>query len=419
MITRIVRDQVLRRLNGLRIGVLTVEDQHGSRRFGGHARSELRAAITIRSSRAWLRLGFGGSLGAAEAYLRGEWVADDLAAALRIFATNLDAVDQLDSAVARGLRIPDRVAHWRRRNSRRGSKRNIRDHYDLGNDFFELFLDDTLTYSCGVFEQPDASLREASIAKLDRVCRRLELSPRDHLLDIGSGWGSLAIHAARRYGCQVTTTTISEAQHDIVRRRVAEAGLADRVTTLCCDYRDLSGTFNRLASIEMVEAVGPQYLPDYFAACSRLLTQDGQMLLQGIVLPEYRYGPYLRSADFIQRYVFPGSALTSVGAMAAAIGQSTDFTIALLEDLSPHYVRTLRCWREQFMSRTADVRRLGRYDERFIRLWEYYLAYCEAGFAERCTGVVQVLLTKPACRRDVTGLSADDRARPEALAVSA
>jgi len=401
---RLLRAQVLRGLTGLENGELTLVEGRESWTFGGHSRRDLQATVAIRSPRVYRRLAFGGALGAAESYLRGEWVADDLASAIRIFAANLDAVGRLDSGPARILNVAQTLAHRLRPNSPRGSRRNIRDHYDLGNDLFALFLDDTLTYSCGVFERPAATMREASVAKLDRVCRKLELSPADHVLEIGSGWGSFAVHAARDYGCRVTTTTISDAQHEVASRRIAEAGLADQVTLLRRDYRDLQGSFSKIVSIEMIEAVGATYLAEYFAVCNRLLAPDGQMVLQGIVMPEYRYGPYLAGADFIQRYVFPGSALTSVGAIASALGTSTDFTIAHLEDLTPHYVRTLQLWRERFMARVDEVRALG-YDERFIRLWEYYLAYCEAGFAERCTGVVQLLLTKPACRRGLTGLA--------------
>jgi len=383
-----------RGLAALRHGRLTLVD--GSRRqtFGGHGRSDLAATITITAPAAYRRLVLGGSLGGAEAYLRGEWTADDLPAVLRILAANLDAADGLESIVARAVNLPSTLAHRWRRNTPNGSRRNIRDHYDLGNDLFALFLDDTMTYSCGVFEREDASLREASVAKLDLVCRKLALDPNHRVLEIGGGWGSFALHAAREYGCHVTTTTVSRAQFDAATARVAAAGLGGRITVLLDDYRDLRGTFDRLVSIEMIEAVGARYLPRYFAACAARLAPGGQMLLQGIVLPEYRYRSYLRSADFVQRYVFPGGALTSLGAIAQAIGAGTDLSVLHVEDLSPHYARTLKRWRETFLEKSDEARRLG-YDDRFIRLWEFYLAYCEAGFAEHCTSVVQMLLTRP------------------------
>ena len=412
MIDRVLRAQVMRRLEALRAGTLTILKDGRTSRFGGESRPDLEAAIDIRSPKLYRRLALGGALGAAESYLRGEWDADDLTTTLRIFAANLDAADGLESGVAKAMNLGSVLAHRLRRNTRAGSRRNIHDHYDLGNDFFSLFLDDTMTYSCGIFERPDSTLHEASVAKLDAVCRKLELSPRDHVLEIGTGWGSFAIHAAGRYGCRVTTTTISDAQHDVAAARIAAAGLSDRVTLLKQDYRELRGTYGKLVSIEMIEAVGPEYLNAYFEACCRLLRPDGQMLLQGIVMPEHRYGPYLRSADFIQRYVFPGSALVSIGAISGALGRVTDFSIHHVEDYAGHYAATLRHWRTRFMDRLDEVRALGGYDDRFIRLWEYYLAYCEAGFAERCTGVVQVLLTKPGCRRGSLRLDLGSRPMP-------
>jgi cyclopropane-fatty-acyl-phospholipid synthase len=393
------RSLALRGLTSIRTGTLVLEDAAGFSTFGRPDRPDLRARVTIHSPRAYRRIALGGGLGAAESYLRGEWTTEDLTSTLRVFAANLAVADRLESPVTRLLNLGTKLAHRLRRNSRGGSRRNIRDHYDLGNDLFALFLDDTLTYSCGVFETPHATLEQASIAKLDAVCRKLQLSADDHVVEIGSGWGSFALHAARRYGCRVTTTTISDAQYEVAARRVAEAGLNGRVTLLRQDYRTLSGRFDKLVSIEMIEAVGAEYLADYFGVCSRLLSPRGQMLIQGIVMPEHRFQSYLRSVDFIQRYVFPGSALTSIGAVAEAVGRTTDLRITHVEDLSQHYALTLRAWRQRFLARVEDVRALGGYDERFIRLWEYYLAYCEAGFSERCTGVVQVLLTKPACRR--------------------
>jgi cyclopropane-fatty-acyl-phospholipid synthase len=383
-----------RALAGLSCGRLTLID--GSRRdtFGGVGRADLSATVTIVSPSAYRRLALGGSLGGAEAYLRGEWIVDDLPALLRILAANLDAADGFESLVARVLNLPSTLAHRLRPNSRSGSRRNIRDHYDLGNDLFALFLDETMTYSCGVFEREDGSLRDASVAKLDLVCRKLALDADHRVLEIGGGWGSFALHAAGHYGCHVTTTTVSRAQFEMATARIAAAGLTDRVTVLLQDYRDVRGTFDRLVSIEMIEAVGARYLPRYFAACASRLAPGGQMLLQGIVLPEYRYRGYLRTADFVQRHVFPGGALTSLGAIAQAIGAGTDLSVLHVEDLSPHYARTLRLWRQAFLDRRDDARRLG-YDERFVRLWEFYLAYCEAGFAEHCTGVVQMLLTRP------------------------
>ncbi len=400
MIDRWFRTPVLKSLSGLSRGSLTLHDGSRTYAFGGQSRPEMTAQVDVRSPKLYRRVALGGALGAAESYLRGEWTTDDLPTTLRVFAANLAMISQLDGPLTRAINLPSTLAHRLRRNSRRGSRRNIRDHYDLGNELFALFLDDTMTYSCGVFEKPDATMQEASLAKLDLVCRKLQLTSAHHVLEIGSGWGSFAIHAARTYGCRVTTTTISPAQFEVASSRVRDAGLAGQVTVLLSDYRDLTGQYDALVSIEMIEAVGAQFLEEYFATCNRLLAPHGQMLLQGIIMPEHRYQPYLGSADFIQRYVFPGSALTSIGAMARAIGKATDLNVTHIEDLSPHYARTLQRWRERFLTRLDEVRALGGYDTRFIRLWDYYLAYCEAGFSERLTGVVQVLLAKSACRRE-------------------
>lgn len=406
------RKLVLQSLKGLRHGQLQVREGafHGT--FGGSTRPDLCATMTVLNPAAWRRMALGGSLGAAEGYLRGEWQADDLTTLIRLFAANLEVADEMETSLSRVLNLPQALAHRLRPNSRRGSRRNIHDHYDLGNDFFSIFLDPTMTYSCGFFTHPEASMEEASIAKLDRVCQKLELKPGDRVVEIGTGWGSFALHAAQHYGCHVTTTTISEAQHAVAAQRVADAGLGERITLLKQDYRTLNGTYDKLVSIEMIEAVGAAFMDEYFATCSRLLRPDGQALLQAIIMPEQRFAAYLRSVDYIQHYVFPGSALTSIGAMAGSVGRTTDFNFCHVEDLSAHYARTLQLWRARFLARLDDVRALGGYDERFIRLWDYYLAYCEAGFAERCTGVVQVLLTKHACRRETVLVAAlEDGAR--------
>jgi len=313
---------------------------------------------------------------------------------VRILVSNREALEALDGGVARLARPLLRAVHALRRNSRRGGRHNIAAHYDLGNEFFQLFLDPTMTYSCGVFERPDATLEEASLAKLDRVCRKLELKPEDHLLEVGTGWGSLAIHAARRYGCRVTTTTLSEQQFTLAARRVQEAGLQDRVTLLRRDYRDLEGSFDKLVSIEMIEAVGERYLGAYFRALGARLAPGGRMLLQAIVVPDERYEKYRRSVDFIQRYIFPGSFLPSLGAIREHLERSTDLRINNLEDITPHYPRTLRLWRERFFQNLDRVRALG-YSEEFIRMWELYLCYCEGGFLERSIGDFQILLERP------------------------
>jgi cyclopropane-fatty-acyl-phospholipid synthase len=286
--------------------------------------------------------------------------------------------------------------HFLRSNTEKGSRANIAAHYDLGNDFYELFLDESLTYSCGIFEQQDNTLLEASLAKYDRICKKLQLTQEDHVIEIGSGWGGFAIYAAENYGCRITTTTISKAQYGLARERVHQAGVADRVDLLLQDYRNLRGTYDKLVSIEMIEAVGHQYLDTFFRACSSLLKEDGVMLLQAITIADQVFDRHKRSVDFIKRYIFPGSCIPSIAAMCRSIARATDLRLYHLEDITPHYARTLRCWRERFFANINKIRGLG-YSDTFIRLWEYYLCYCEGGFTERYLGDVQMLLTKPRC----------------------
>jgi cyclopropane-fatty-acyl-phospholipid synthase len=288
--------------------------------------------------------------------------------------------------------------HRLRGNTRKGSRLNIAAHYDLGNDFYKLFLDETLTYSCNIFECHDSTLKEASLAKYHRICQKLELSSQDHVVEIGSGWGGFAIYAAQKCGCRITTTTISSAQHDLVKERIDKAGVAHKVELLLEDYRDLKGKYDKLVSIEMIEAVGHQYLDTFFRSCSKLLKEDGMMLLQAITMTDQVFDRHKRNVDFIKRYIFPGSCIPSITAMSRSIARASDLKLFHLEDITPHYARTLRTWRERFFANIDKVRDLG-LPETFIRMWDYYLSYCEAGFAERYLGDVQMLLTKPLCRR--------------------
>jgi cyclopropane-fatty-acyl-phospholipid synthase len=333
-------------------------------------------------------------MGAAESYLDGWWITNDLTALVRLFLRNRHIADGFERGIAGLARPLRKLWHALRRNTRRGSRRNIHAHYDLGNEFFAEFLDETLTYSCGIFERPDATLREASEAKYDRICRKLGLHADDHVLEIGTGWGGFALHAAGRYGCRVTTTTISAEQHALATRRIAEAGLADRVTVLAQDYRDLSGTFDKLVSIEMIEAVGHHYYNDFFAKCASLLKRGGAMALQAITIADARYERARREVDFIKRYVFPGSCIPSVSALSRAWTRVTDFRLADVEDITAHYVITLRQWRENFVAHWDRIRDQGFRDE-FRRLWEFYFCYCEGGFAERALGDVQLVLVRP------------------------
>ncbi len=369
--------------------------------FGIRADGELSAVIRVNDPRFYSSVALGGSLGAAEAYLAGYWDADDLTTLLRLMSRNLEAANGLNRGLAL-LGAPARMAiQFVHRNTRSGSRRNIAAHYDLGNEFFQQFLDDTMAYSCGIFERPESTLREASIAKFERICRALRLGPSDHLLEIGTGWGGFAIHAAKNYGCRVTTTTISREQFEYARSRVHQEGLGDRIELLLEDYRDLTGVYNKLASIEMIEAVGHEYLPAYFSKCSELLASDGMMALQAITIPDQRYETYRKSTDFIQKHIFPGGCLPSLGAICGAVRDRTDLRISHLQDLAPHYARTLRRWRRRFEDRRERIRSLGA-DEWFLRSWEYYFSYSEAGFAERQIGLSQIVLSKPECRMEPT-----------------
>ena len=284
------------------------------------------------------------------------------------------------------------------RNTLKGSRRNIAAHYDLGNDLFELFLDKTMMYSCGIFHHDKATLQEASEAKLDRICQKLQLKPTDHVLEIGSGWGGFAIYAASRYGCRITTTTISKEQHGYAGQRIREAGLENRVTLLFDDYRELEGSYDKLVSIEMIEAVGHQHFDTYFKKCTDLLKPDGMMLLQSITIADQRYTAAKKSIDYIQRFIFPGGCLPSVAALSDAVARKTDMRIFHMEDIGPHYATTLRLWRERFFANIEKIKQLG-YPKSFIRMWHYYLCYCEGGFRQQSIGTVQLLLTKPQALR--------------------
>ncbi|MEO6187080.1 MAG: cyclopropane-fatty-acyl-phospholipid synthase family protein [Steroidobacteraceae bacterium] len=400
LLSRVARKALLGRLALIRDGEVRVQDNGQSLRFGNRtARCGLAVTITVRDPEFYSLAAYGGTVGAGESYIHGHWRCDDLTALVRIMVLNRDVMQEMENSfAARGSALLRRLLHWANRNSKRGSARNIAAHYDLGNDLYKLMLDDTMAYSCGIFLNEEATLHEASIAKFDAVCRKLALTSSDHLVEIGTGWGGLAIHAAERYGCRVTTTTISREQHDFAKEKIAQRGLSDRINLLFEDYRDLKGQYDKLVSIEMIEAVGARYLDTYFQKCSSLLKPTGAMLLQAITLQDQYYAKALRSVDYIQRFVFPGSFIPSVNAISESVNRVTDMKMFNLEDIGPHYAPTLRMWRERFFANVARVRELG-YPESFNRLWEFYLCYCEGGFAERQLGDVQMLLTKPDCRR--------------------
>jgi cyclopropane-fatty-acyl-phospholipid synthase len=390
-----VRRRLLAALGRLRAGELELSDAGELHRFGAAAAPDaLRCTVEVRDPAFYSSLAFGGTLGAAESWMRGEWAASDLTALLRMLARDADVLAGFDAGLARLAEPALRALHRLRRNTRRGARRNIAAHYDLGNDFFALFLDPTLTYSCGVFERPDASMEEASTAKYERLCRKLELRPGDHVLEIGTGWGGFCLHAASLHGCRVTSTTLSAEQRALALERVAAAGLSDRVSVLDRDYRELEGSFDKIVSIEMIEAVGAEHLPAYFRACGARLAAGGRAAIQAIVVPDQRYERARRTVDFIKRYIFPGGCLPSVGALVDAASRASDLRLAHLEELTPHYAETLRRWRARFLANAGRIRRLG-YSEAFLRLWEYYLRYCEAGFEERTIHLVQLVFERP------------------------
>ncbi len=391
-LTRFCRDRVLARLAQLEHGRLTVSDALGQAGFGPGDSSRVQLHVSDLS--AYTDIARGGTIGAAESYMRGKWTADDLTTLVRLMVANRRTMEGIDTGVMGHGAALDQLAHWWHRNTRRQARRNIGAHYDLGNAFYALFLDPTMSYSAGIFPAPASSLEEAAVHKLDVICRKLALGPEDHLLEIGTGWGGLALHAAGRYGCRVTTTTISQRQHEFARTRIHDAGLAGRVTVLDCDYRDLEGRFDKLVSVEMIEAVGLDFLDGYFRVCSARLRPGGRMLLQGIVIADELYAHARRSVDFIQKYIFPGGALPSLAAIQAAVAHDTDLRMAGLQDIGEHYARTLREWRRRFMAQLPAVRRLG-YGEEFIRMWEFYLAYCEGGFLEHAITDLQLLFEKP------------------------
>ncbi|MBS0447051.1 MAG: class I SAM-dependent methyltransferase [Proteobacteria bacterium] len=380
------------RLAQIEHGAVTLVDGDRRDRYGRITpQCGLSCTVHVRDRRFHAEVAFGGSVGAGESYMAGDWWADDLTALTRILLVNRHVLDDMDGGLSRIAEPLRQMLHAAARNTRSGSRRNIAAHYDIGNDFFALFLDPTMTYSCAVFERPDMTLEEAQVAKLDRICTKLDLRPGDHLLEIGTGWGALALHAARRYGCRVTTTTISREQHARARERIAAAGLADRIALRLDDYRDLDGRYDKLVSIEMIEAVGHHYHDAYLRRCSELLVPGGTMLLQAITIADRQYESARDSVDFIKRHVFPGCCIPSVTAISASLARATPLRIVDLEDIGPHYATTLAAWRANLAANADRVHALG-YPEALLRMWEFYLCYCEGGFAERALGDVQLVL---------------------------
>jgi len=396
---RLFRAGLIKRFQSLQFGQIILREENKEMRFGEPNQAfPIPVTIHVDSMNFYTELALGGSVGAGEAYMHGLWSCDDLTLLTRILLRNRHTLDAMDSSLSRFKAPAHKFLHWLNRNTRDGSRRNIESHYDLGNQLFELFLDETMMYSSAIYEDPSHDLDQAAFAKIDRICKKLDLNPEDRVLEIGTGWGGFAIHAAKHYDCHVTTTTISREQYEHARQRVEEEGLSDRIELLMVDYRDLEGRYDKLVSIEMIEAIGHQYLDTYFETCSQLLKPHGMMLLQAITIADQRYESAKNSVDFIKRFIFPGGFLPSVTAMTDAITRKTDMRVYHLEDIGEHYATTLRHWRQRFFDRVDDVRALG-YPDGFVRMWEFYLSYCEGGFLERVIGTAQMLLIKPDNRR--------------------
>jgi cyclopropane-fatty-acyl-phospholipid synthase len=410
---KLLRQRLLTAMQALRHGRITITDGLETITVGdAHAPADApHPHLRIDDPRFYRMLALNGSVGAGEAYGDGLWRCDDIVALVRLLVRNRDLLDEMETGIARLGGAAMRLWHALRENTRAGSRRNIAAHYDLGNEFFRLFLSDDLMYSSALWAQEDDTLDAASARKLDVICRKLDLKPGQRVIEIGTGWGGFALHAARYYGCHVTTTTISEEQYALASRRVAQAALGHRITLLKRDYRDLEGQYDRLVSIEMIEAIGARYMGTYFGKLAQLLKPDGMALVQAITIEDHRYAQAVRSVDFIKRHIFPGSFIPSLSAMLDAKTRASDLALVHQEDFGLSYARTLHAWRERFMSRLPEARVQG-FDERFLRLWEFYLAYCEGGFEERAIGVSHLLLARPGARPATSRWTAREGARP-------
>lgn len=367
--------------------------------FGKEPDSAFRAVINVRTDAFWNKCVLFGHIGFSEAYMDGDWDTPDLKAVIRWFVLNIEQSTVLEGSPQKKIAVNllgkiNRLIHLRRQNDHSGSKRNIQEHYDLSNEFFQLFLDPTMTYSSAKFLRKEQSLEEAQIEKIDSLCRKLKLRPEDHLLEIGSGWGALAVHAAKNYGCRVHTVTISQAQFDFASKRIAESGVADKIHIEICDYRNIQGTYDKVVSVEMIEAVGDEFMDTFAATLSRVLKPQGILALQMITCPDSRYQLLRDNVDFIQKHIFPGSLLPSVARVVQALNRTSTLSLFEMEDMGLSYMRTLDEWYERFNGRLGEVKQLG-FDDRFIRKWNYYLQYCSAAFSMRNVSVVQAVFTRP------------------------
>lgn len=398
------RKLVHRRLSQIQYGTLRLTDELGTVRFG--TTTDLQVSVKIHSLWFYEKMVLGGSIGVAESYMDGDWSSDDLVSLVRFMVRNRHLLDKMEGGLATFSNGLHHLYHLWNRNTIEGSKRNIIAHYDLGNDFYQQFLDETMTYSCGIFEKDTHTMKEASINKFKRICQKLQLKSTDHLLEIGTGWGGFAVYAVENYGCRVTTTTISEEQFAYTQDLIRQKGLEDKITLLKQDYRELSGVYDKIVSIEMIEAIGYQQIADFVQQCSRLLKPNGIVVLQAITIPDQVFDRYRKSTDFIQRYVFPGSCLISLQHFLSQVKRHTDLRLVSLEDIGIHYARTLREWRKRFLENMETIRSMG-FSEPFLKMWDYYFAYCEGGFAEHYIGNSQLVLSKSQSNYDALPITGE------------
>ncbi len=386
------KKNVLKNFRNIKVGFIVINDGNDIFKVGNKD-DMLKCSISIESPDFYSFIGSGGTLGATEAYAAGLWNCSDLVVLTQIMIRNQELMVNLDSGLAK-LFIPiNKLIHYKKRNTVLGSKKNILAHYDLGNDFYRLWLDDTMTYSCAYFSNEKTSLEQASEKKLDMICKKLKLNKNDSVLEIGTGWGSFSIHAARNYGCNITTTTISDEQYDFAVSRIKKLGLSEKINVIKKDYRLLEGKYDKIASIEMIEAVGHKNVPTYFKKVSSLLKNGGVFAMQGITYNDQNFDTYKKSVDFINKYIFPGSCLIAISQISDIVKKNTKFNFTDLEDITIHYAKTLNIWRQNFLSKTKEIKEMG-FSDSFIRLWEFYFTYCEAGFEEKNIGDYQFVFTK-------------------------
>ena len=395
LLHQLARALVFNQLKKIKTGQITIIER--SQKFSFGKKDKLNVTVTVHDPRFFGALAFGGSIGVSEAFMQKFWSVSDLTKLIRIMAINQNTMDQLEGLFNMFLKPILKCLHYLNQNSVKGSEINISKHYDLGNDFFSLFLDSTMMYSSAVFKNPHDSLYQGSIHKLETICQGLELTSQDHVIEIGSGWGGFAIYAAKHYGCKVTTTTISKEQYKYVKQKIKDLKLSHKITVLFSDYRHLKGQYDKLVSIEMLEAVGYQYYETYFKVCASLLKPQGLAVIQTITITDQRYEKAKRSVDFIQRYIFPGSCIPSITALQNSMTQSSDLKIYSIHDIGTHYARTLALWREGLFKNLKDIKALG-FDDAFIRMWHFYFSYCEGGFEEKVISDIHLKLVKPGYR---------------------